>query len=189
MDITERNVSVNMVRENLDNIPGHSLPPKTFGRWYRAGDEESWIKIHLAADKHNTIIPELFQREFRAGRETLSQRQFYLIDHNGEAFGTGTAWLDNNYYGRRYGRVHWIAIAPEMQGRGLAKPLMSIVCNRMRELGDERACLATSTARIPAINLYRKFGFVPDIRSEEDLSIWKELKDRLKEPLVLDKNG
>ena len=185
LDIIKKNLRVNMVREDLENIPQYSLPPKTFVRWYRPGDDELWVKIHLAADKFNPISPEIFQREFGSGLETLPERQCYLIDHHGEAFGTATAWFDDDYHGKPFGRLHWIAIVPQMQGRGLAKPLTSIVCDRMRDLGHKRVCLTTSTARLPAINLYRKFGFVPDIHTEEDLSIWRQLKSLLKEPLGL----
>jgi GNAT superfamily N-acetyltransferase len=78
--------------------------------------------------------------------------------------------------------VHWVAIVPEQQGRGLGKVLMTIVCHRLRELGHRRTYLTTSTARIPAINLYRHFDFVPLIRAPDDAAIWRELNRCLKNP-------
>ncbi len=62
-------------------------------------------------------------------------------------------------------------IVPDLQGKGLAKPfkpLLSAVCTRLRELNFTRACLVTETARIPAINLCLKFGFVPEIERAGD---------------------
>jgi GNAT superfamily N-acetyltransferase len=78
--------------------------------------------------------------------------------------------------GREYGRVHWVAIVPEWQRHGLAKPLLTVVCQRLQELGHERAYLTTAPERIPAINLYLSFGFVPEVRSDEALRAWKEIE-------------
>jgi len=74
---------------------------------------------------------------------------------------------------------------PRMQGRGLSKPFLSIVLKRMRELGHDRACLVTQTVRIPAINLYRKFGFIPHIRNRLDKTAWQQIGPKLKQPLRL----
>ena len=105
----------------------------------------------------------------------LRQRQCYLLAPTDEVVGTGTAWFNNNLEGARWGRVHWLAIIPEFQGRGLAKPLMTSICRRLGELGHEHVYLSTSTARPAAIGLYLKFGFAPLIRSEEDAAVWREV--------------
>ena len=186
MDIVERNLSVIMVREHLDGIPQHALPSGFTIRWYRPGDEAHWVAIHRLADRYNVITPERFTREFGRDPERLRQRQCFLLSPRGEVIGTATAWFDDDFRGRRYGRVHWVAIVPAMQGRGLSKPLMSVVCERLRALGHDRAYLTTSTARIPAINLYLQFGFAPYIRGSEDRRIWQALRARLKEPLALE---
>lgn len=96
----------------------------------------------------------------------------------GEAIGTATAWFDT-YRGQLYGLVHWVAIIPQQQGRGLAKPLLTAVCNRLRDLHHQGAYLITGTVRIPAIKLYLKFGFVPDIKSEQDAEAWRSIQAKL----------
>src|SRR5437867_3612627 len=184
-----------MSRANLDNVPEFTLPAGFTLRWYEPGDEAHWLRIHLAADPFNEITPELFRKQFGvdAGRglqrasadepgsgvnsvlRDLRQHQGYLLSPTGEVVGTGTAWFNNNFEGARWGRVHWLAIIPEFQGRGLAKPLMTSICRRLRELGHEHVYLSTSTARPAAIGLYLKFGFEPLIRSEEDAAVWREV--------------
>ena len=49
---------------------------------------------------------------------------------------------------------------------------MTVVCNRLRELGHDRAYLVTSTARLPAIKLYLDFGFEPEIHDAEQQRVW-----------------
>lgn len=186
MNVVERNVSVNMIRDDLENLPLYDLPAGVSLHWYRPGDEQSWVDIHIEADPYNQITRELWAKEFGTDAEILGQRQAYLVDDaTGRVFGTASAWWDDDYHGLPYGRIHWVAITPSMQGKGLARPLLSAVCRRMKELSHVRAYLVTSTGRVPAINLYACFGFQPDIRSEGDLAVWRQVQAHVKAPLAL----
>jgi GNAT superfamily N-acetyltransferase len=166
-------------REHLEGIPQFALPHGFSLRWFQPDDEEHWFRIQTAADRLNEITPELFQRQFGTEQRPLADRQCYLLDSSRQAIGTGTAWFNDNFEGRSFGRVHWLAVLPESQGRGLAKPLMTAICSRLRELGHERAYLTTSTARLVAIKLYFGFGFVPLIRNEWEESLWRGIEDKL----------
>ena len=196
MTIAGKHLPIKMSRANLDNVPEFTLPAGFTLRWYEPGDEAHWLRIHLAADPFNEITPDLFRTQFgvvqerglqsasgrdcRSGMNSalrdLGERQCYLLAPTGEVVGTGTAWFDDQFEGARWGRVHWLAILPEFQGRGLAKPLMTAICGRLRELGHEHVYLSTSTARPAAIGLYLKFGFEPLIRSEDDAAVWREVR-------------
>ena len=194
----EKNIPLKMIRENLEDIPQFALLENLSLRWFQPGDEKVWRQIQSAADKFNDITPELFQRQFAGGTERglqsaspnecrsginsalLSERQCYLLDARGNAIGTATAWFNDNFEGARVGRVHWVAILPEDQGKGLSKPLMTAICRRLNELGHTRTYLSTSSARIFAIRLYLKFGFVPLIRGQDEAATWETLQAQLK---------
>lgn len=180
-DIVCQNVSVTMIRHDLGSLPAFDLPAGYRLRMYRAGDEVAWVRIHEEADRYNEASLELYRREFGEDLEALEQRQYYLVWEEQSPVGTATAWYDEDYHGAESGRVHWVAILPSHQGAGLAKPLLAAVCRRLRKLGHERAYLSTSTARIPAINLYLKFGFVPDIHDAEGREAWRKLRPQVKE--------
>ena len=165
-----------MIRENLDNIPQYELPADCALQWYTKGYEKIWLAIHKATDKYHDFTDDFFANQFGPDENLLHQRQCYLFDKDNIPFATATAWFDNDYNGNEYGRVHWVAITPSMQGKGLANPLLTIICNRLHQLGHKRVYLGTSTIRIPAINLYLKFGFKPHIRNEEDQKIWQQLQ-------------
>lgn len=167
-----------MIRENLDNIPQYDLPPPYTMRLYQPGDEAVWEHIHLAAERYTPITPTLFEKQFCQDVEMLKERQFYLCNAVGMPIGTATAWF-KSHNGQPYGRVHWVAIIPSEQGKGLAKPLLSTVCLRLRDFKHSRAYLDTASVRLAAIGLYLKFGFVPEIRNEWDAEVWRKIRGRL----------
>ena len=129
----------------------------------------------LESDPYNQITPELFQQQFGSDTTQLVKRQCYLISPDGKAVGTATAWLGKDPEIKGFGRVHWVAILPEYQGRGLSKSLLGAVCARLRELGHKRAYLNTSARRKAAIGLYLRFKFKPWIRNEHERKIWDQL--------------
>lgn len=172
--IVQENIPVRMVRHRLDDIPRYELPAPYTIRLYRPGDELAWRQIQSQADLYNAITAELFAAQFGDDPTLLAERQFYLCDGAGRPIGTATAWF-GPYRNQNYGRVHWVAIGPEFQGLGLAKPLMTLVCERLHQLGHRQAYLTTATARISAITLYLKFGFEPDIESERDRLAWRSI--------------
>src|SRR5689334_4395160 len=172
-------VPLTMICEDLDSIPQYDLPASYSFRWFQPGDERIWQEIQAKADLYNDITDNLFSMQFGPDVDLLRDRQVFLLDGTHRALATATAWFDENFHGQLYGRVHWVAVLPEMQGQGLAKPLMSIVCNRLKELGHKQAYLTTSMARIPAINLYLKFGFVPQNTGSHNLELWNEIRKEI----------
>ena len=85
-----------------------------------------------------------------------------------------------------WGMVHWVAIQPKAQSKGLAKGLMTAVCQKFLALGYRKAYLYSANVRIPALNLYLKFGFHPKIRYESDWQVWQDIEAKLKEPIDWD---
>lgn len=195
MPAPQANLPVKMIRASLDGLPEFVLPDGFSLRWFLPGDEAHWRRIHLAAERLIEITPELFGKQFgvREGRglqsasarehpggmnfalRDLRERQCYLLEPRGEIVGTGTAWFDDDFEGVRWGRVHWLAILPGFQGRGLGRGLMTAICRRLRELGHKRAYLHTSTTRIPAIKLYLRFGFEPEFRNPKEEAAWRKV--------------
>ncbi len=182
MDVIRDYVDVRMTRENLDDIGDCALPAGYAIRWYQSGDEVLWLRIQSLADKYNKMTLDLFQEEFGTDTRVLSARQCFLCDGDTNVIGTASAWFDDQV-GQLLGRVHWLAIIPQYQGKGLAKPLLAAVCNRLKSLGHNKTYLTSQTCRLPAINLYAKFGFAPVIDSDSSRRIWRELEKHIKYPL------
>ena len=182
MDHIREYLDVRMSRGNLNDIPEYSLPSGYSIRWYQPGYEKHWQAVHLLADEYTRVTPDLFEEQFGTETQLLYERQCYLLGGKENIIGTGTAWLDSQDE-KSLGRIHWLAIIPQQQGKGLAKPLLTIICKRLKELGHSRTYLTTQSVRIPAINLYAKFGFAPVIDTDRDREIWETLQKHLKYPL------
>ena len=170
-----------MVLKDLEGVPEAALPEPFTIRRYAEGDEENWTNIHLEADLYSDITPELFGEEFGHDRKMLAQRQYYLCDGDGKTVGTTTVWTNADFPEKNWGRIHWVAIVPSAQGKGLAKPLLSVCLKRMKELGHNGAYLDTSSVRVPAINLYIRYGFVPHIAKAEDAETWRAIGEKVKD--------
>ena len=170
---------VTMVRENRAPFRRFALPAGYSFRWYQAGDEAIWHSIQRAADRLQEIPQSLFAATFGDAPEELPRRQCFLLNPEGDPIGTATAWFGDERRGRDWGRLHWVAIVPEWQGKGLARPLLSHVCERLRELHPDRAYLRTAAERLLAIRLYLDFGFQPDITGAEDAGAWSKILKHL----------
>ncbi len=146
---------VTMVLPNFDNWRIYPLPTGFSIRAYQSGDALHWRAIHERADPFNSFDEATFTTWFGDDEDQLRARQRFVVAPDGATIGTATAWFDSV----EVGRVHWVAIVPEHQGRGLARPLLSHIGQTLQDLGHSRAVLTTSLERPVAVALYRKFGF------------------------------
>ncbi|MYA21504.1 MAG: GNAT family N-acetyltransferase, partial [Gemmatimonadetes bacterium] len=108
---------------------------------------------------------------------------FYLTTDAGEEIGTITAWWQPDLNGEDWGQIHWVAIHPDYQGRGLAKPMMSVAMAYLKRF-HQRSFLGTSSGRIPAIKVYLDFGFYPDLERENSQQAWAEVASVLEHPVL-----
>ncbi len=174
-----RLVNITMVRRHLTRFLRCAPPAPYSIRLFREGDERAFDEIWLAADTDGQAERGLFEREFGAKIEHIPERMFFAVDEGGEPAGTATAWFNDDWNGGRWGHVHWVAVKPEHQGRGLARALMSRVMEQLAALGHDRAYLVTQTVRLRAVGLYLSFGFEPFIKTPEDQFHWQEVREGL----------
>jgi len=159
MPESDRDLCVTMVNDSLIDTGLVNITDNYSVKWYATGDEKLWIKIHQVADRYNKITNQLFFDQFSDIDLNLPDRQCYMFVDKTKVIGTCTAWEDKKGMYAGYGLVHWMAVIPEYQRKGIGKMLLSIICQRMISLGYQKAYLKTSTLRKPAIELYKRFGF------------------------------
>mmetsp|Transcript_3664 Transcript_3664/g.6548 ORF Transcript_3664/g.6548 Transcript_3664/m.6548 type:complete len:257 (+) Transcript_3664:17-787(+) len=215
LEATPKNIEVHMLRPNLQDLPEWPVPqgfslrrgpnPEDWVAIQRAA--EPFLHISMTGEQEGS-----WAAEFEPGggnlpagvdrAEALGHMFFLVDDANGLAVGTATAWRTSWHrqyrdmikndpsYGSEFeidadGLIHWVAILPEYQGRGLSKPLLSAVLKSLGSMpGLKTATLGTGTARSMAIPLYLKAGFEPMVFSPEEREGWRQLREGAKESLL-----
>lgn len=147
-----------MVRDHMRGIPQIPLPEGYTMSGMRIEDIGVWTDVQRDAEEYLTIRDSLFMDQFGDDLPSIGRRCFILYDREGLAIGTISAWYNRNFRGRDWGRIHWVALRPSHQGRGLGKAMLTYAMNVLAR-HHERAYLDTDTRREAAVGLYRKYGF------------------------------
>ncbi len=170
--------SISMFRPHMDNIPEYPLPDGYTMRAYQTGDIQHWLDFHIPLFDEGDITEDLFWREYGRDETLITQRMFYMV-HEKNVMGSISSWFGDDDRGQYLGRIHWVVLHEDYQGKGLANPLLAYALNKLKELGHSQAYLTTETDLIPALNLYLKFSFEPEINSEQDQKTWAEVYENL----------
>ena len=184
------NVIVDMLRDDLDNIPQFSLPPGYRFRPFRDGDDVTWTDLQTAGEPFLEVTPELFVREFEQHHDALYDRMFFVETEQGTPVATITAWWQRDKHANNVERsiIHWVLVHPDHRRRGLTKPMMTHAMARMAQDPYPTAMLGTSTGRTWAIKVYLDFGFYPhplEMEAKpEVVAAWQILQRRLNHPLL-----
>ena len=83
---------------------------------------------------------------------------FFFIRHGERYVATVFAWQDK--LNTSVGRLHWLAVLPEYQRRGLGRALTLCVLKYHKEHGKMSVSLITEVYRNTAIKLYEEVGFI-----------------------------
>ncbi len=179
-----RDIPLTMVRHNMDSLPLHSCPVGYSVRSYAPGDEGAWARIEAAAGAfpNETAARAQFLLEYAPAANRLPGRLLFLEHEEAGPIGTTTAWY-GEFEGESRGRIHWVGIIPEHQGRGLAKPLLSAAMSQMASEFSS-GYLTTETTSYRGINLYLGFGFEPVVETALDREGWAIVEEILSRKIV-----
>ena len=155
----------------------YKLPGGYHYEFYKNGDEDDWIKIHISSGEFTSYEKGLqyFHDFYDSFINELSKRCFFIVDDNtNEKVGTATvSLLQNEEYGYT-AAIDWLAIKKEYQGKKLSRPLISKFISLSNELGHDKIILHTQTTTWLAAKLYLDAGFEP-LNTNEEIG-WKILK-------------
>ncbi|MHC4940771.1 MAG: GNAT family N-acetyltransferase [Planctomycetota bacterium] len=146
------------------------LPARARLRPFAPGDRRRWVEIQESTGAYGSVSAEMFDREF--GYSDHADRILF-VEMKGEPVGISAAWFPEAGMPDSAGRVHWVAVKPSHQGRGLGRALVLATLKRLRALGYESAYLTTGSENEDAIGFYRSLGFEPAPRNENERRFWE----------------
>lgn len=177
-----------MFERDTRQLPHFEIPRGYEFRYFQDGDRDDWIAIEWSAGEFHSYEEgrEAWTRFYEGHEEELGSRMFFIVNQAGEKVATATAYYDvTGVPEPGVGRLHWVAVKREHQGRGLARPLISRALERLKELGFERVKLSTQTTTWVACRLYMDFGFHPEPQNvQESPEGWRILKRLTNHPVL-----
>ena len=211
IDHTVPYIAVAMTREDGKNVPAYPLPEGYHFAPFTPEDEENWVQLQFEV----THVPSLqqgkqiFREEFlRAaegvsceecpGYEDVRQRTVQIKDADDNLVGVATLWMGDTF-GPVWQRVHWVAVHPDHQGKGLARCMIARMLQLYTELGCETPIYLTSqTKSYRAVRLYKQMGFMPymgekpvswpfqsdlprESFEEENKAAWELIREKMRE--------
>jgi GNAT superfamily N-acetyltransferase len=180
-----------MHRRRLSGIPEFPFLAGYGIRPIHPGEGAGWAEIQRETERILPITDDTFAEQFGDDPIEVPQRCFFLVHEEGARVGTISAWYRRDPDGADYGRIHWFAIRPAFQGRGLARPALSYALTRLAAW-HQRAWLTSSSSRLPALKLYLDYGFTPDWDQPRAWEAWRQVQSRLAHPAlqaILDLRG
>jgi len=172
-----------MFRPHMRDIPRAEFPGGYGIRPMTLDDIGLWTDIERDAEPWFPIGSDEFRHVFGDELAAVGRRCFIITDSRGLGVGTISAWYDREYRGGQWGRIHWLAVRPAHQRKGLARAGLALAMRKLAQWHD-RAMLATQTRREGAIRLYLDFGFVPDLADSGARAAWGELAGRMRHPAL-----
>lgn len=177
-----KSMRVAMTRADLKDIPEYSVPAGFRLRLFQEGDEATWARVETAAGEFTseTQAIERFNSEFGPHLAEFAKRCVFIENEVGRIIGTATAWYGSLATDEEViGRIHWVSIIPEYQGKGLSKPLLTVAMKILAKY-HATAYLTSQTTSYKALNMYQQYDFAPVIRDEQDAEAWAIVEAVLK---------
>lgn len=193
LDNTIKYYELLMKYDDTDVFKIYELPEGFHYEFFKPGDEEEWVGIHIESGEFTSIEKGLkhFHDFYDYFINEIDKRCVFIVDSNtGEKVGTATiSLLEEKEYGYE-AAVDWVAIKRSYQGRGLAKPLISKFMEIARDNGHKSIILHTQTNTWLAAKLYLDYGF--EILNKDEVMGWSILRtlvdhNKLKEYSILPK--
>lgn len=167
--IAYKSVVMRIECDKIEALGEATLPDGFSFRFFERSDVKHWgsIETSVLEFPSESEACSYFEMAYLPSLLELQKRCFFIINPDGIPIATATAWYSDSELGYQP-ILHWVAVRPEYQRKGLGKALTKKALNVFRSLESGKPVwLQTQTWSYPAIRLYHSLGFniVKDERS------------------------
>ena len=161
---------------HLDESPAQSVLHTDYKiRNFRSGEERAWAELlnscgELGSWTKDRVRDELLERLCVNG-------QFFAS--KGDQLVAGAGLYDGEREGKPCWEIGWVVTHPQHQGLGLGRQVTEAAVRAALALPTRPIFLMTDDFRIPALRLYLKLGFAPDLLHSSYRARWNKLGRRL----------
>ena len=113
---------------------------------------------------HHSLIPRLYAEGFNDDLWKYNWDSYEFFDPNGVFLATESGQFSGFIisYQRNYvGHISVLTVLPQFRGFGIATDLIICASNFLFEKGLHKITIRVEPENDPALQLYKKFGFVP----------------------------
>ncbi len=159
--IPYHNIIMQLAAEDVRRIRPSALPDGFSARLFQDGDESHWARIESSVLEFDDEEKALayFVGAWLPRLDELKKRCVFILNPDGLPVATTTAWYI--VHGDvRQAHIHWVAVTPGLQGKGLGRAVLTRALSLMPDLEPGRdVLLHTQTWSHTAVRLYHSVGF------------------------------
>ena len=166
MEFTQQ---LEMVRGIADALPVGDAPEGYLVRQYQPNDRDAYLELFHLAFEASDPLPDVLATRLDSG--------FFVIEH-GDSGALAASCVAQAKPRERYpegGELGWLVADPAHAGRGLGTLVAALVTNRLADEGYGQAYLLTEDFRLPALSIYLKLGWLPNLFQGDMESRWRAI--------------
>lgn len=152
-----------MCLPNGTPLPEVPLLPEGYSyKLYTHGNEVDWCAVEVSVHEFDNAekARECFQETFMAHEPELFRRMVFIVDPDGRIVANATAWWGCDERLGSIARLHWVAVMPDVQGKGFGRAVVAKALSLFSEVGPKGDIwLTTQTFSHVAVDLYVSLGF------------------------------
>ena len=144
-----------------ENIAENGLPPGYTFKFFEPDDVKHWSRIETSVLEFETeqAAESYFMMSYMPHIRQLEKRCLFALNPDGLPVATATAWYADSELGHQ-ASLHWVAVCPEYQGKGLGKSVTRKALSVFQSLEPGAPIwLHTQTWSHVAVRMYHSLGF------------------------------